>query len=95
MPPEMYRKQFIAFIKLLYPNGVPPGVNCVTFSDSFKTSKMKFYFDKNDLDEDKNIVLDTKKAKKKADVKFDESLSEEDILWLKSMDIIVRPEQLA
>ncbi len=87
MAPEMYRKQLIQFIKMLYPDGIPEGVNCVSFSDSFKKVKMKFYFDRNDIVVEDNVVIDTRKFRQQDEDKFQNSLTEEDISWLKSMEM--------
>jgi hypothetical protein len=87
MQPEAYRRQFVDFVKLLYPEGVPEGVNCVSLSDSFRNVSVKIYFDPMDCIESNRVVVDTKKiAKDKFDKKINELFSEDDISWLKEIE---------
>jgi hypothetical protein len=87
MSPESYRRQFVDFVKLLYPEGIPNGVNCISLSDSFRHVSVKFYFDPKDCIDSSKVVVDTKNLrKKKFESRLNELLSEDDLLWLNKIE---------
>lgn len=54
MDSRRYKKQFIEFIKTIYPDGVPDDISCVELSNPLNDRQYKFYFDFDDCNGSSN-----------------------------------------
>jgi hypothetical protein len=88
MKPEYYKKQFLAFLAVAFPDGLPPDTNALDLNCNGK--QISFVYDPTDYAEYVKVSSDKKTAAPAPRRKeFKELLTYQDIEWLKNLRVSI------